>query len=276
MIKIRETKSGIAVTDFGEISLDITLDCGQCFRWNQNDIGDWSGTAYERHVRVKKTADGLLFLNSSVEDVKKIWIPYFDLDRDYFKYLQILRADKNVCEAIEKYGTIRILSQEPWETLCSFIISACNNIPRIKMIIEKYCRLLGRELDGGVFAFPRAADTALLSPAGLAPIGAGFRAPYIISAARAVEADGGLFDRLKSEGETEARRELMTFRGVGKKVAECTMLFSLGFDTVFPTDTHIIQAAAELYPDGYPECFSAFPGLAQQYVFYAHMNKGGK
>lgn len=269
-MRITNKNGAVEVTDFGDINLDLTLDCGQCFRWSQTDIGEWSGIAYGKPIGVRKTNDGLLFFGTSAAEVNSLWAHYFDLTRDYDKYLQVLSADDAVRGAIERYGTIRILNQEPWETMCSFIISACNNIPRIKQIIEKLCACFGTALPDGGYAFPTAATVARLTEENLSPIRAGFRAPYIISAAKTVNCDGDIFDRLRGEGETAARRELMRFRGIGKKVADCIMLFSLGYDAVFPMDTHVIAAVAELYPNGLPKCFDVFPGLAQQYVFHAH------
>lgn len=269
-MRITNKNGAVEVTDFGEINLDLTLDCGQSFRWNKTGDGEWSGIAYGKSIGVRKTKDGLLFFGTDAAEVNSLWAHYFDLTRDYDKYLQVLSADEAVRSAIERYGTIRILNQEPWETMCSFIISACNNIPRIKQIIEKLCACFGTPLPDGTYTFPSAETVARLTEKDLSPIRAGFRAPYIISAARTVNADGGIFDRLRCESETEARRELMRFRGIGKKVADCIMLFSLGCDTVFPMDTHVIAAVASLYPNGLPKCFEVFPGLAQQYVFHAH------
>lgn len=274
-MKTTQKGDAVEVTDFGDINLALTLDCGQCFRWKEEEDGIWHGFAGGRSVRVARTKDGLIFFGTTADEVNGFWADYFDLRRDYDKFLQELSKDKAVREAIRQYGTIRILRQEPWEAMCSFIISACNNIPRIKQIIERLCTLFGEPLSDG-FAFPSARSLSVLTPEDLSPIRAGFRAPYIISAAKKVTADSAIFDRLRSEGEGAARRELMTFDGIGKKVAECTMLFSLGYGSVFPTDTHVKAAVGELYPNGLPECFSVFPGLAQQYVFYADVAKQRK
>ncbi len=275
-MKITKKNGAVEVTDFGDINLDLTLDCGQCFRWQKTEDGEWSGTAYGRSISVRKTDGGLLFFKTSADEVVSLWADYFDLKRNYNKYLQVLSEDEAVRKAISKYGTIRILRQEPWETMCSFIISACNNIPRIKQIIERFCTEYGERITDGGFAFPTPSATASLDEDSLRRIRMGFRAPYIISAAKKVSADSGIFERLRSEDTDSARRELMNFDGIGRKVAECTMLFSLGCSDVFPTDTHVRAAVAQLYPNGLPECFSAFPGLAQQYVFFTHFDQQRK
>lgn len=265
-----ETPLGTKVTDFGEINLDLTLDCGQCFRWRKTESGTWCGTAFGKSTKVRKIDDGLLFEGTPQNDVCEIWADYFDLKRDYSKYLTELKRDETVRDAVNEYGTIRILHQEPWEAMCSFIISACNNIPRIKQIIERFCNKYGEPIPNGEHAFPTPAVTADLTEDDLRRLGTGFRAPSIVAAAQAVVSDSEIFNRLRNESESDARRELMNFRGIGKKVADCVMLFSLGFDNVFPTDTHVRAAVAELYPNGLPECFGIFGGLAQQYVFHSH------
>lgn len=264
------TKNGtVEITGFGEINLALTLDCGQCFRWKCDGDGIWRSVAFGRAIGVKDIPGGLTLFDTTEEEVREIWLDYFDLGRTYDKYLKEIQKDPFVRDAVKKYGTIRILHQEPWETMCSFIISACNNIPRIKKIIERFCLIFGKPLPNGEYAFPTPELVSQLEPEDLSYIGAGFRAPYLVEAAKRVCADPDIFERLAAEGAAGAKHELMKFRGIGKKVAECIMLFSLGYDTSFPTDTHILAAMRDIYPNGLPECFSSFPGLAQQYVFQA-------
>ena len=146
----------IDVHDAGDINLDITLDCGQAFRWKQNDDKSWTGIVRGVETRIVKTENALRFYGINAQQFTDIFYDYFDFGRNYGEILQLLSGDENLRKAIDAYGTIRILRQEPWETLCSFIISACNNSPRIKGIIERLCENFGEKTGSG-YAFPSAA-----------------------------------------------------------------------------------------------------------------------
>lgn len=271
-MELIKRNNGTEIADFGEINLPLTLDCGQAFRWEAENEDTFSGVAYEKQVRVKRTKDGILFLDTCEDEVKEIWIKYFDLDTDHKKILTKLCEDPIIKKAYEKFGSIHILNQEPWEALCSFIISSCNNIPRIKGIIKRLSEKLG-EPAGDSFSFPSAKALAVKSEEDLAFLRAGYRAPYILDAARKV-AEGEIdFEKIRLMSEEEAGKELMKIRGVGKKVADCTMLFSLGFTDVYPVDRHILRATSEYYPEGLPRCFSPYSGLAQQYIFSERIGK---
>ena len=202
----------------------------------------------------------------SFDDIKEIWSHYFDFETDHKIILSRLTRDPFIKASYEKYGTIRILNQDPWETLCSFIISSCNNIPRIKGIIKRLSEAYGVKC-GELYSFPDAKILAVKSEEDLAFLKAGYRVPYIIDAAKKVA--GGEIDlqKIKNMPEAEARRELMKIKGVGKKVADCTMLFSLEFTDVYPVDRHIERATKEYYPNGIPDFFHPHSGLAQQYIF---------
>ncbi|MBQ7638752.1 MAG: DNA-3-methyladenine glycosylase 2 family protein [Clostridia bacterium] len=265
-MKITEKNDYTEVSGFGEMNLSLTLDCGQAFRWKEEN-GLWRGTAYGRSVAVESKNGALRFYGSSPEEVQKIWVRYFDLERDYESVVKSFALDERVRTAMERSGTVRILNQEPWEALCSFIISQCNNIPRIKGIINTLCLSFGTQLPGGSFTFPGPEKLARCEAEELDVLRAGYRAPYIIAAARAV-ASGRLDLEALSKGPLDdARKGLMEIRGVGRKVADCTLLFSMGFSEVFPVDRHIKRAMDEIYPGGLPSCFDPFPGLAQQYIF---------
>lgn len=259
-------KKGTEAVDFGDINLPLTLDCGQAFRWEKTDENVFRGVAYSKEVRVSRTENGLLFIGADEDTVKEIWQNYFDLEKDHGEILKRLSTDEFIKSAYDKYGTIRILNQEPWETLCSFIISSCNNIPRIKGIIKKLSEAYG-EKTGECHAFPSAELLASKTPDDLAFLKAGYRVPYILDAAKRVAEGEISFDYIKSLSEDEARKELMKIKGVGKKVADCTMLFSLAFTDVYPVDRHIERATKQYYPDGIPEFFHPHSGLAQQYIF---------
>ena len=268
---ITQRADAVVISDFGEINLDMTLDCGQAFRWSRQPDGKWRGTACGRTIDITQKNSELYIYGSNEEDAQKIWADYFDLKRDYGKIITAFKNDAHVCGAIERHGTVRILNQEPWEALCSFIISACNNIPRIKGIVSRMCDNFGERLPDGSFAFPSPEVIAGKTEDELSVLRAGYRVPFILDAARAVCSGDIDLESVRELTEADARRTLMRIKGVGRKVADCTMLFSLGFSSVFPVDRHIQRACGEIYPDGLPDCFDAFYGLAQQYIFIAQL-----
>ncbi len=269
-MELLTAKNGIEVVDFGDINLPLTLDCGQAFRWEEIGESTYCAVAYGKETKVKRTPDGLLFKDTPKEDIENIWAEYFDLNTNHSDILNRLSQDKFIKQQYDNFGTLRILNQEPSETLISFIISSCNNIPRIKGIIKRLCEALGEKTENG-YAFPSPEVLAMKTEEDLALLKAGYRVPYILDAARKI-AEGEInFDEIRKMDEDDARNELMKIRGVGKKVADCTMLFSLGFKNIYPVDRHILRATEELYPDGLPSFFSPNKGLAQQYIFLSRI-----
>lgn len=264
-VKIAENCCELTLS--GGINLDVTLDCGQAFRWKRNSDGSWTGVVRGVEATVKKDGDERLLLYGVSGSDAEIFADYFDAERDYGEVLSSLMNDKNLARAVSRYGTIRILRQEPWEALCSFIISSCNNIPRIKGIIERFCANFG-EKSGDSYAFPSAEKTVSLSAGDLEVLRAGYRAPYILSAAEAVAGGEINLSAMYSMTVEECEKELTRIRGVGKKVADCTALFGLGHIDAFPVDRHIKRICGNLYPDGLPECTRGIEGIAQQYMFY--------
>ena len=247
-------------------NVGLTLDCGQAFRWEKTGENTYRGIAFKKELSLKDEGDSILFLNTDGDEIREIWADYFDLNSNHSEIMKRLSEDSFISEAYNRFGGIHILNQEPWETLCSFIISACNNIPRIKGIVNRLSESLGEKTENG-FTFPDAKTIAVLTDEDLAFLRAGYRVPYILDAARRV-AEGEIdFEKIRAMTEEEARKELMKIKGVGRKVADCTLLFSLGFTDCYPVDRHIERATKELYPDGLPDFFSPHKGLAQQYIF---------
>ena len=163
---------------------------------------------------------------------------------------------------------IRILRQEPYEALCTFIISQNNNIKRIKGIVQRLCESYGEPLPNGQFAFPTALTMAQLSVDDLAPLRAGFRARYLCDAAKRV-ADGEVdLEYCRTAGYDDARAELMKITGVGVKVADCTLLFGLHRVEAFPIDVWMKRAMEKLFPDMTADDFGEYAGIAQQYIFH--------
>lgn len=251
-------------------SLPLCLDCGQAFRWEQQDSGTFCGVAFGKFLKIKETDSELIFYGTSEDDFEKIWKPYFDLDTDYGKIIGAY-DEENLVKAVTEYSGIRILCQEPWEALCSFIISQNNNIPRIKGIVSRLCENFGEKAGEG-FAFPSAETLADLTPEDLAPLRAGFRAKYIIDAAQKV-ADGTVdFQKIIENPIEYGREELIKIKGVGAKVAECTLLYGFHKLSAFPVDVWVKRIMAEMYPNGLPSCMEGTQGIAQQYLFHYRRN----
>lgn len=250
------------------LDLKNTLDCGQAFRWAPNENNHWHGAAYGKYLELSKEPDGTLVLyNTSENDFESVWKFYFDLDRDYVAVDSLLCEDATLKKAAEFSGGIRILNQEPWETLCSFIISQNNNIKRIKGIISRLCENFGDNM-GGWYSFPSPDRLAVLNEEDLAPLRSGFRAKYILDAARKVASGQIDLDRLKTVSSDEARDALMQIKGVGPKVADCVSLFSLCHIDAFPKDVWIKRAMQVLFNGELPECAKPYAGIAQQYIFF--------
>ncbi|MDR1892587.1 MAG: DNA-3-methyladenine glycosylase [Oscillospiraceae bacterium] len=264
---VTQSNGNLIVSPVDCLDLRDTLDCGQAFRWRQTDLNLWQGVAHGRIVKVQKAPGALILHNTTEEEFEEIWRAYFDLDRDYSAIRRRFEADPVLKAASEYAGGIRVLRQEPFETLCSFIISQNNNIPRIKGIIERLCGLLGEDL-GNDFSFPSPEAMACLSPGDLAPIRAGFRAAYLCDAAQKVASGEIDFSAVKRLPLETARLELMKIRGVGPKVADCVLLFGLGRVEAFPVDVWIKRVLFDLYDGALPDIAAPYAGIAQQYLFH--------
>jgi len=245
----------------------MTFDCGQCFRWSVDSKGVWSGIANNRFLSIGVENDKTVFYNTTQKDFENIWMDYFDLNRNYGEIIKKISENETLKIASEYGSGIRILNQEPFETLCSFIISQNNNIPRIKGIIDRLCYKYGNKIEGG-YTFPTAETLSALTVEDLADIRMGFRAKYIIDAAKKVNSNEINLNNLYDIDIDKAREELMKIKGVGPKVADCTLLFSLKHFDAFPKDVWIKKAMTVLFPDGLPKCAENYGGIVQQYIFY--------
>ncbi len=250
-----------------------TFECGQCFRWNCDENGIYTGISDGRVCHLKELE---LICN---KDDEEFWYQYFDLGTDYAKiHSKLIKADENLKKCIEYGSGIRILRQNVWETIISFIISANNNIPRIKKIIETLCRMYGEKITDGeniYYSFPTPERLASLKCEDLAPLRAGYRDKYILDAACKVsggEVDLGLLNQME---DMDVKKTLMKIKGVGGKVADCIMLFSLGRASVFPTDVWIKRILNDVYKvdeknitQFVNERYGSLAGFAQQYLYY--------
>ena len=246
------------------LDLQQTLFCGQCFRFRTLEDGSFEGMAWDRYIRLKQTDSGAQILEAAEEDIP-FWQDYFDMELDYAKLIKDFASDPVLASACKGRG-IRVLRQQPFETLISFIISQNNNIKRITGIIDRLCESFGNKVRGG-YSFPDAKTLAALTVDDLAPLRAGFRAKYIIDAAQRVNSGEVDFDRIALLPDDEAREALKVIKGVGDKVADCVLLFGLHRLSAVPKDVWIKRVIAHYYPDGLPECVGEYAGIAQQYLF---------
>ena len=219
-MKIVKQDTNIELHGVLNFVLSETLDCGQAFRWQETEDGLWQGVAFGRFLKIGSKNGVITLYNTSEDDFNLIWKDYFDLDRDYGKILSVLSQNDVLKTAGEFASGIGILRQEPWEALCSFIISQNNNIPRIKGIIDRLCENFGEKIAEGVYSFPTAEKIASLSLDDLAVLRSGFRAKYILDAAKKVASKEIVLEALRELALDDARAELVKIYGVGEKVAE--------------------------------------------------------
>ena len=260
------------------------FECGQCFRWNREENGSYTGVFHKYVLNVEKKDGKIIFKGNcnSIEEIKN----YFDLNRDYKSIIDKLEiVDDNLKNSISYGKGIRILNQDLWETIISFIISANNNIPRIKGIIERISKAYGEkiEFEKEYYTFPTPKQLSKASVDDLRKLGLGFRDERVFETTRKIASGEFDLNKLYKISTSEAREKLLELAGVGPKVADCILLFSdlKRFD-VFPIDVWVRRVMNELYihnPDENKvskkeiqkladEKFGALQGIAQQYLFY--------
>ena len=267
------------------------FECGQCFRWNEEKDGSYTGVVGNNVLNVKKENNKIVIASIGEDNLEALCIKYFDLDTNYEEIKEILsKTDKYLKESI-KYGRgIRILKQDNWETLISFIISANNNIPRIKGIIERISKRYGKKIawnNNEYYTFPTPKELSKASVKDLRELGLGFRDVRVFETTRIVNNNIIDINEIENIEDTKIlREELLRFPGVGPKVADCIMLFSMKKYNVFPIDVWVKRVMNELYGkeinknskvleannkqilDYAENKFGELAGLAQQYLFY--------
>lgn len=260
------------------------FECGQCFRWNKQKDNSYTGIFKNNVINVKKEDDKVIFTGNCNDDIKTICTDYFDLNQNYENIkTKLSKIDKYLENSI-KYGNgIRILHQDLWETLISFIISANNNIPRIKTIIERISKKYGKKIifqNEEYYTFPKPEDLANATVQDLRSLGLGFRDVRVYETVQKTLRKEINLQELEKEKNIETlRNALLEIPGVGPKVADCIMLFSLKKYEVFPVDVWVRRVISELYFNNIeqkPQTIQKFAkeqygdlaGLAQQYLFY--------
>ncbi len=246
-----------------DFNLDETLDCGQAFRWEKITSSyecTYKGYFLDRILKISYDGDYFIFHDTDEETFLSVWTEYFDLETDYSLIKTTISSDDTLKKACEFAGGIRLLKQDAWECLCSFIISQNNNIPRIKGIISRLCEHYGH--------FPSAHELSQETVESLNYLRSGFRAKYLIDAAQKIAYDNLNLRKIAEIPIEDARKQLMTIKGVGPKVAECVLLFGMYRTDAFPIDVWIKRVMENYYPDGLPIITSGIEGIAQQYLFH--------
>jgi N-glycosylase/DNA lyase len=246
-----------------DFDLDETLDCGQAFRWVKTDSDRYSGFFLNTPLTVscEDKRDGVFrFHDTDERQFEEIWYGYFDFGTDYGELKRRYSEDETLSKACEFAGGIRILRQDSWETLSSFMISQNNNIPRIKGIIGRLCEHYG--------GYPNAESMQEETAESLAFLRSGFRAKYLVDAVAKVTSGEVDLAEIAKMPLDSARKSLMTIKGVGPKVADCAMLFGMYKTDAFPKDVWVKRVMEQWYPNGLPDCVKGTEGIAQQYLFH--------
>ncbi len=263
-----------------DFSLSGTLLSGQCFRWTQQPDGSLAGTAGERAVSMIQRDGQIIISGDHRPDAEAFWHNYLDFSTDYEAIRRLsVCAEPRLREAVSRCGGVFILRQDPWEALCSFIISQNNNIPRIRTIIDRLCRRYGQPVtaaDGQeARAFPSPEVIAEAGEDELKQLGLGYRAGYLPAAAADVIAGRFAPEVLRELPLEEARKVLQTMKGVGPKVADCVLLFGIHRLDAFPRDVWIKRALEGEFRDT-PLQNTPYAGVAQQYIFEYIRSHGGQ
>ena len=281
--------------NFESFNLVHIFECGQCFRWNKNIDGSFTGIVGKAVINVKQEQDKIIFSGKCLEsyNFEEFIKNYFDLQTDYSVYKSKLsKIDSYLRESIEFGNGIRILKQDLWECIISFIISANNNIPRIKKIIEKLSLNYGEkiEFNGNIYyTFPTPEQLSKATIEDLRSMGLGFRDKRIYNTTKMICEKQIDLDKIKNMETTELmREELLKLDGVGPKVADCILLFALKRIDVFPIDVWVRRVMNDLYIHNEneekvnkkellnlaEEKFQGLQGIAQQYLFYWKRENG--
>lgn len=272
-----------------DFNLTSIMRSGQCFRLTRLiPDTDHAGAesyrliAHGRVLEIKDLSGARYAFHCTEKEYEKLWAPYFDLDEDYRQYCaDVDKTDAFLIEAIRYGQGIKILRQEPWETLVSFIISQRKNIQAIRKAVEILCEtygdLIGVSGQDAVYCFPNPQQLKAAGIEGLKDCGLGYRAKYVHDAATKVT-DGEIdLQGLSALNNNDMRAVLKTIFGVGDKIADCVMLYAYHRLDVFPVDVWIDRVVKEKYDGQFPLAkYGATAGVLQLYLFYYALNGGLK
>ncbi|KEI95303.1 8-oxoguanine DNA glycosylase [Clostridium botulinum A2B7 92] len=294
---IENYTNGIVIKDVRNFELAHIFECGQCFRWYKTEEGSYIGVVYGKVIEVEKANNDVILHNATEEDFKNIWAEYFDLYRDYSEIKNILSKDEILAKSVEFGHGIRLLKQDPFEIIVSFIISANNRIPMIKKAIKNISERWGDPIEykGNIYySFPTVEQLKDATEDELKACSVGFRAKYIKDTVNKIyqnsieecEQYEKEYDMLwiKNQQDDICHKMLQNYSGIGAKVADCVMLFSMEKYSAFPVDVWVKRAMQYFYlapdvslkkiRDFGREKFGELSGFAQQYLFYyARENK---
>ena len=281
-MKVEQLNENVILSDVKDFNIQQIFECGQCFHFEKIDHMEYAAVAYGKLLRIKQEDDRVIMYNTSVDEYNSIWREYFDMDTDY----ELIKSRlKSTCEelepAIDEKSGVRILRQEFVEILLSFIISQNKQIPHIKQIVstisKEYGELLGEINGKEYYSFPDLEILSQITEDDFRRMKTGFRAPYLCDAIKHLREWRGVkdFSGLSYE---EAKEKLLEIKGVGDKVANCVLLFGLGYTSAFPVDVWIKRIMEHLYfKKDTPkdkiikfaeEKYGKYGGYAQQYLFY--------
>ncbi|TCO76410.1 DNA-3-methyladenine glycosylase family protein [Marinisporobacter balticus] len=280
---IKEQHRKVIVEGIIDFELSDTFECGQCFRWNREEDDSFTGVAKGKLINIQKKGKQIIFDNTTKEEFLNTWIDYFDLDRDYGRIKKNVAQNDAIMEKAILHGRgIRILNQDEWEILISFIISSNRAIKLIKKSIEALCsrygKFIGTYNGKKYYDFPNPEELVGKSIEEIKASHTGYRAKYIVDTTKMImEKQIEIYD-LKNLSTTDARKELLRFSGVGPKVADCILLFSMNKYDAFPIDVWVKRVMEYFYlPDAATlkqvqvfakKKFGDYAGFAQQYLFY--------
>ncbi len=288
-MKLYSEKNKVIATGIKDFDPKHIFECGQCFRWNMEDDGSYTGIAHSRVLNVKKEEDIVIFDNTTVDEFRKIWVDYFDLERDYSIIKEELKRYDEHLEASVEFGSgIRLLRQDVWEMIVSFIISANNAIPKIKKTIERLSEAGGENLGSyrgmECYSFPDIKSIHNMQQQDIENCKAGYRAKYIKDSCGMIVSGDLDIQNLKTMDANESRKELLRLSGVGPKVADCIMLFGLQKYGAFPVDVWVKRVMEHFYVEEEMSLkkmrdyavakFGDLSGFAQQYLFYYARENG--
>lgn len=281
--EILETKEGLILRNIENFNPKHIFECGQAFRWVKEEDGSYTTVAYGKVLNVSKKDSDIILKNTNIDDFNSIWSNYFDLDTNYKDIQKKLSKDPILKKAIEFGSGIRILNQEPFETIISFIISANNQIPRIKNSIEIISREYGdfiEEYNGrSYYSFPDPSSLAKVDVEELRKVSkVGFRDKRIVETSKLIAKEDIKLDHIYKVGKNDGKDILMDLPGVGPKVSECILLFSYNKGDAFPVDVWVKRVMEYFYAKEElsfkkieklgEKLFGDLAGYAQQYLFY--------
>jgi N-glycosylase/DNA lyase len=281
-MQIEEKNGNLILTKVKDFNIEQILECGQCFHFVKLKDMEYVTVAYDKALHIKQESDTVILYDTDMNDYNSVWKKYFDMDTDYGKIKKYLKENcKELTDAIREKSGIRILRQDFTETLLSFIISQNKQIPHIKQIVagisKEYGRLAGVVEGQEFYSFPKLEELLRITEDDFRSLKTGFRAPYLCDAISHLK-EWGEMESFADLSYEEAKNKLMTIKGVGDKVANCVLLFGLGYTNAFPVDVWIKRIMESIYfkedtskdkiMDYAKERFGEYGGYAQQYLFY--------